>query len=116
MADKSILKAIFHTAGSQDLSAGALDLTTAIDFDTMLSYISIKFSTAVSETVTLSIDSGEGANYDIQLRGATFTNKTHIFYQPDAPLYLKKGTELRVQCTNGGGTGIVYAVISQVQS
>ena len=116
MADKSILKTIFHTTGSQVLSAGALDLTTAINFDTMLSYVSIKFSTAVSETVTLSIDSGEGANYDITLQSSSFTSRTNIFYQPEKPLYLKKGTELRVQCTNGGATGTAYVVIAQVQS
>jgi len=116
MPDKTTLKTIFHTTATQDLSAGALDAVTAIDFDTQVSYVSIKFSTPVSETVTLTIDSGEGANYDMVVEKASFTSRTNLFWQPLSPLYLKKGTELRVQCTNGGGTGTAYAVIAQVQA
>ena len=116
MSDKSILKTIFHTTATQDLSAAALDTTTAIAFDTMVSYVSIRFSTAVSETVTISIDSGEGSNFDVILSRGAFTSRQWIFWQPDSPLYLKKNTELRVQCTNAGATGTAYVVIAQVQA
>jgi len=116
MGDKSILKTIFHSTTSQDLSSAALDYTTAIDFDTMVSYVSIRFSTSVSETVTISIDSGEGSSYDVILEKGSFTSRQWIFWQPGAPLYLKKATELRVQCTNTGATGTAYVVVAQVQA
>lgn len=116
MSDKTILKTIWHSTTSQALASAALDFTTSIAFDTMVSYVSLRFSTAISETATISIDSGEGANYDVRLAQVAFTSRTYLFWQPDYPLYLKKNTELRIQLTNAGATGTVYVVVAQVQA
>ena len=116
MSDKSILKRIFESTTSQDLSLAVLDFTTAISFDTQLSYISIKFSSTVSESITISIDANTGTSYDVTISKSTMAAKQQFFYQPDAPLYLKKGSEIRVQCTNAGASGTAFVVVAQVQA
>lgn len=116
MGDKSILKTVFESTATQDLSSAALDVTTSIAFDTQLSMVTIKASVNITETVTISIDQNAGANFDVILASEKFKNQQDMVYIPDGDVYLKKGTEIRVQCTNANTTGTVYVVVTQVQA
>jgi len=52
---------------SQDLSSGALSVTTSFGVKWKLNQVLIHASTNITETVTCTHDSGNGANYDTKL-------------------------------------------------
>jgi len=96
---------------SQDLSAGALSYTTAIGRAFKLDQISIKASVNITEDITVTLDSKNGANYDVVLKAATLSAEQYFVWKPDFEANFQSGDEVKVQCTNANTTGTVYLTI-----
>lgn len=96
---------------SQDLSASPLAYTTSFGRRTRLDYITLRASVAISETITLTLKSVDGSNYDTVLNKSTLDSEQDYVYRPDGGLDLQAGDEIEIQCTNANGTGIVYVKI-----
>jgi len=96
---------------SQDLSSGALSYTTSIDSDFQIEEIRFSFSVGITETITITLDSSSGANYDTVLRVRNLNGDTYFVYRPEYKVNYRKGDEIKIQCTNANLTGTVYAEI-----
>jgi hypothetical protein len=96
---------------SQDLSAAALNFTTQINRRFKLESISIRFSVAVTETITITRDSKQGANYDTILASADMINNQHYVFRPQGEENEFSGDEIKIQCTNANGVGVCYVEV-----
>ena len=96
---------------SQDLSAGALDYTTNFGRKFKLEQVLIQFSQAVSETVTITLDSAHGSTYDTVLQEVVLISESSFVYRPQGEANFQAGDEIRVQCTNANSVGICYPTI-----
>ena len=98
---------------TQDLSSAALSFTTttAGDKPFHLDQIVMRFSQAVSETITITLDSNEGANYDVVLQEVVLSSETDFVYRPQGEANFNAGDEIKVECTASGGAGTVYGVV-----
>jgi hypothetical protein len=85
-----------------------LSYTTSISSDFQLEEILFHFSTAVTETITITLDSKNGANYDTVLRTINVNSATDAVYRPDPKVNYTYGDNIKVACTNANGTGICY--------
>ena len=91
---------------SQDLSLEPLDYTTAINRRFKLESISIQFNVAVTETITITRDSGRGAAYDVVLASADMVANQSYVFRPQGEENQFNGDEIRIQCTNANGVGV----------
>ena len=96
---------------SQDLSVDALSYTTSIGRACRIDAIIFKASVNITETITITLDSKNGANYDVKLRTIELVAGQNAIYIPDDELNLQAGDEIKIQCTNANLTGVLYAVI-----
>lgn len=96
---------------SQDLSAGALSYTTNYGRRWKLESVAIKASVAITETITITLDSKNGSNYDVVLQTYDMVGETSFVFRPQGELNLQAGDEIRIQCTNANTTGIVYPLV-----
>lgn len=96
---------------SQDLSAGALSFTTTIGRRFKLERIIFHGSVAITETITITFDSGQGADYDAVLRRKSLSNEQDFIYIPDGENDYYAGDEIKVQCTNANLTGTINVII-----
>ena len=103
---------------SQDLSAAALAYTTSIARRFKLDSVNGKSSVAITETVTITLDSAKGANYDVVLATISLVAKSSFVWRPDGEMNLQSGDEIKVACTNANTTGTIYVVVktSELQS
>ena len=95
----------------QDLSDAVLNYTTSIGRRFKLESISIHFSVAVTETITITRDSAQGANYDTVLRKTTLSAQQDFIFRPDGEENEYVGDEVKIYITNANGTGIAYVEI-----
>ena len=98
---------------TQDLSAGALTFTTTTPNDKPfhLDQVMLKFSVAVSETITITLDSAKGSNYDVVIQEVVLVSESSFVFRPQGRPEVDRGDEIKVQCTNTGITGIVYGEV-----
>ena len=96
---------------SQDLSAAALSYTTSIGRRFKLESISIHFSVGVTETVTITRDSGRGATYDTVLASIDLVGNSSYIFRPQGEENEYSGDEIKVQVTNANATGSAYVEI-----
>lgn len=96
---------------SQNLASGALSYTTAFARKFKLEQVLIGFSQAVTETVTVTLDSVNGANYDRVLQSVALIAETDFVYRPQGEANFQAGDEIKVQCTNANTTGTAYLTI-----
>lgn len=96
---------------SKDLSAGALSYTTTFTRKRKIEQVILHASQAISETITITLDSKNGANYDTVLQSVTLVAETDFVYRPQGELNLLDGDNIKVQCTNANGVGTVYLTI-----
>ena len=96
---------------SQDLSAAALSYTTVVARPRKLEMVTFKFSQAVSETVTITLDSAKGAAYDVELMNVALVAETDLVFRPQGECNIQAGDAIKVECTDTGGAGICYCVI-----
>jgi hypothetical protein len=80
-----------------------------------LEEISIHFSVAVTETVTITRDSVNGANYDHVLAKRSMVAEQDFVFRPQGEENFQAGDEVGVQCTNANHTGVAYLVIKRAE-
>ena len=106
----------------QDLSAAggtALDFTTTIGRPFKLGEIIINFNdgatppiaVAVTETITITIDSTKGAIYDTIKVKRSLIAESNFVYRPQGNPDYHKGDEIRIQCTADNATGIANVLV-----
>jgi hypothetical protein len=100
---------------SQDLSAGALSYTTAIGRKFKLAEVAIHASVDITETITITRDSKNGANYDHILLSRDLSAEQDVVYRPQGECNFEVGDELKVACTNANLTGTVYVTIKLME-
>jgi len=96
---------------TQDLTAAALNFTTSISRQWKLEEVTIHFSEAVTETVTLKRNSNLGANYDTVLATRDLVGETDFVFRPQGECNFLNGDELDVDCTFANVTGVCYVEI-----
>lgn len=98
-------------SGSQDLSSAALSYTTSISKPFKLEQIIIRASVAITEDITITLDSGKGANYDTVLRKKSLSAEQNFVYKPEGQSNFLVGDEIKIEVTNANTTGTVYYLI-----
>lgn len=93
---------------SQDLSLGELDYTTSIGRAFKLESIHIHFSVAVTENITITLNSAKGDNYDVVLRKRSLSAEQDFIFRPDGEANFQNGDEIDINITNVTLTGIAY--------
>jgi len=105
---------------SQDLSAGggtALDYTTSINRKFELTEININFkdsngdAVAVTETITIKINSAKGASYDTVKVKRSLVAESNFVYRPQGDAIYQAGDEIDIDITAANATGIAYVQI-----
>jgi len=96
---------------TQDLSAGPLSYTTTIDRNFKLEEVVLKASVAISETITITRDSKNGAAYDHVLASRVLVSESSYVFRPQGECNFRRGDEVKIQCTNANGTGTVYGEV-----
>ncbi len=99
---------------TQNLASAALSFTT--DFDSKafhLDEITFHFNQAVSETITITLDSNKGAAYDTVLQEPVLVSETDYVFRPQGRAHFHPGDEIKVQCTNTGAAGTVSGEVKK---
>jgi len=96
---------------SQDLSAAALSYTTDYARRVHIESVSLRASVAITETITITLDSVNGANYDEVLVTRNLVGEQYLVFRPVGDLNLGVGDKIKIQCTNANTTGTVYATV-----
>lgn len=96
---------------SQNLALAALSYTTDYGRRFKLESVSIHASVAITETITITLDSAHGANYDEVLAVVDLVGEQDYVFRPQGELNLQVGDEIKVQCTNANTTGTVYGTV-----
>jgi len=92
---------------SADLSVAALSYTTSIARIFRLESISIHFDAAVSPTVTITLVSKEGADYDTVLRKKALSSATDYFETFGEGYNFENGDEIKVEITSVAASAYV---------
>ena len=98
-------------SASQDLSVAALSYTTDYGRRFKLESVYLKASVAITETITVTLDSALGADYDVVLQTYDMVAETSFVWRPQGELNLQLGDEIKVQCTAANVTGVVKVVV-----
>jgi hypothetical protein len=105
---------ITRTTDSKDLSTGALSKTTALTTRFRLLSVLIHFDAAVSPTVTLTLDSKSGANYDTVLKKNTLAAATdYVFIGGDGYTF-EKDDQIKVDVTSVAATAYLTILTEEV--
>ena len=96
---------------SQNLTSGALSYTTSIGRRFKLERIIVHASVAITETITITLDSGKGSNYDAVLRRKSLSSEQDYVFVPEGESLYYAGDEIKIQCTNANLTGTVYVTL-----
>lgn len=99
---------------SQDLSIGIgtpLDFTTSIGRRFRLEQIIFHTSVAITETITITLDSGKGAAYDTILKIIELSAEQDARFAPIGENNFYAGDEIRIQCTAATDTGTISGIV-----
>lgn len=104
---------------TQDLAAAVLDFTTSIGRQFKLEEIIINFNdgatppaaVAVTQTITITLDSAKGALYDTILARVAMIAESNYTYRPKGEANFQSGDEINVYCTNAAGVGIAHVLV-----
>lgn len=99
----------------QNLSSGPLNYIATFGKRYKLDEILIHFSQPVSETVTVTLLSKNGSNYNTDLQEVTLVAETDFVYRPQGEANYQAADEIQVQCTNANEVGIAYLNIKTSQ-
>jgi hypothetical protein len=92
---------------SQDLADAELSYTTTFTKAFKLDLITFHASVAITETITITIDSARGVDYDTVLRVKTLNAEQDYVFVPDGDIKLYDGDAIKIQCTNANTTGVL---------
>ena len=98
---------------SQNLATGELSYTSSTDRKFKLEEVLVHFSVVVTETVTVTMDSALGANYDTVLDKGYLVGEQDYVFRPQGECNFQAGDEVKVHCTNANLTGIAYMKIKR---
>lgn len=97
---------------TQDLSSAVLSFTTSSNGKAFhLDQIYFRFSETVSETITVTLDSVKGSNYDGVPQEVVLVSEQFFTYRPQGKANFNAGDEIKIECTADGGSGIVYGIV-----
>lgn len=96
---------------SQDLSAAALSYTTTQTRAFKLEEITIKADQNITETITITRDSAGGASYDAVLATRSMVAESSFVFRPQGECNFRAGENVKVQCTQANGVGILYVEV-----
>lgn len=96
---------------SQDLSLAALAYTTAFGRRFRLEQILFKASVAITEVITITLDSVNGSNYDTVLGTIDLVGETDAVFRPQGDANFQIGDEIKIDCTNANTTGIIRGMV-----
>lgn len=100
---------------SQDLSAGALSYIATYGKRFKLDEILVHFSQAVSETITITMVSKNGVNYNTVLQSVVLVAETDFVWRPQGEANYQSGDTIKIQCTNANGVGICFLTVKASQ-
>lgn len=109
---QTVEKWILKKTGSQDLGSGALSVATSFGKKWQLTGVYIHFDASCSQTVTVTRDSADGANYDTVLKEETLSAATDFTFKPTEEL-LKSGEEISVGIDSGGSATAYLTIIGK---
>jgi len=96
---------------SQDLSAAALDFTTSIPHKFTLLQVLVQADIPITETITVTLDSGNGAAYDTILATVSLSGGQSFVYKPEGKPDYQSNDNIKVECTNANGVGVVSVIV-----
>ena len=96
---------------SQDLSLGAMSFTTTIERRFKLEQIIFHSDVPITETINISLDSGNGASYDTLMRAKSLSNESNFTFVPEGQNNFYAGDEIKITCTNANLTGTLYTIV-----
>jgi len=96
---------------SQDLTAAALSYTTTLTRKFRLKNIEFHASVVITETITITRDSVNGAAYDTILRKKSLVGEQNYNYDPEKEIVFQAGDKIKITCTNANTTGTLYGTI-----
>lgn len=102
--------------GSQNLASGALSFTTTIGRKFRLDKIIFHASVAITETITITLDSVNGSAYDAVLRKKSLSSAQDYVYTPEGENNFSAGDEIKIECTNANLTGTLQYAIKAAEA
>lgn len=116
MGDLTVRETIVQATASQNLATSSLSFTTSFSEDFRLISIFFKFTGAVSQTITVTLDSVQGSSYDTVIGTVTLSSNTSVQFVPIAvDQDFKDGDELLITCTNTGTPAITVNLVVSVE-
>ncbi len=100
---------------SQNLGIAPLNFTATYGKRYKLDEVLIHFSQAVTETVTVTLVSGNGPNYNTVLQMVTLQAETDFVFRPQGEANYQAADQIKVQCTNVNGLGTAYLIVKTMQ-
>ena len=100
---------------TQNLASGALSATFSWQKRFKLDEILINFSQAVTETVTITMVSKNGANYNVVLDTVNLTSQSSMVFRPQGEANFQAADQIQVQCTHANGVGTAYVTVKSSQ-
>lgn len=100
---------IYTTTTTQALTAGALSFTTAFTGSAKVVEIEIVFSSAVTETVTITKIFAD-TNYNTVRKVESLVANTSFVFND--PIYLNSGQQIKIQCTNATATATARVTVT----
>lgn len=93
---------------TQDLTSGSLSSEFSFLEPVRLNQVLINASVNITETITVTLKSNFGTNYDVILDKATLESEGDYAYIPDRRPFIAEGDSLLIECTNANTTGTIY--------
>ena len=85
--------------------------TSPYTHDVKVEEVRVHASEAITETVTITLDSIAGTNYDTVLVNKGLVGEQDLVFRPKDEVYLAPGDILKVAVTRANITGTVYLTI-----
>jgi len=80
-----------------------------------IAQITLSASANITETIDVTIDQQEGANYDVLIETTGLNGEDNYLYDGRHHVVLNDGDSIKLTCTNANTTGIVYAKILLIE-
>lgn len=100
---------------SQNLSLAPLTYIAIYGKRFKLDEILVDFSQAVSETITITLLSVAGSNYNHVLQSVILISETSFDWRPQGEANFQSGDRIEIQCTNANGIGTAHLTIKSSQ-
>ena len=96
---------------SKNLAGGVMNFTTSIGRRFKLEQIIFRASIPISETITITLDSRNGASYDTILRVKSLSAEQNYVFVPEGQNNFYAGDELNITTAGGAVLGTLFCTI-----